>query len=327
MTHFILPIVLAFGVTFILILVTLNSRVNNWLLDRPNERSLHEHPVPRFGGLAIILGVASAWLALKNAQSLMLLILIAPLIAISLLDDFKGVDPLWRLIVQLAIAVLALASIAQGAWPWWGYVCAWILLVWSANLYNFMDGSDGLAGGMAVFGFAGYALAAALVGDWEFAAMTGAVASAALAFLLFNFYPARIFMGDGGSVPLGFLAALFGIIGIQANLWPIWFPFLVFSPFILDATVTLAKRARRGEILWHAHRDHYYQRLVRMGLGHRSTALVSYVAMLTSTFSALFVRDATPVAQWLVVGGIALAYATSLIFIDRRWRKFRSQTA
>ena len=327
MTNFILPVVLAFGVTFILLLFTLNSRLGNWLLDRPNERSLHEHPVPRIGGLAIMLGVASAWLALKNAQSLMLLALIAPLIAISLLDDFKGVAALWRLMVQIAIAGLALASTAQGAWPWWGYVCAMISLVWSANLYNFMDGSDGLAGGMALFGFGAYALAAALVGDWEFVAMTGAVAAAALAFLLFNFYPARIFMGDAGSVPLGLLAALFGIAGIQANLWPIWFPFLVFSPFIVDATVTLAKRGRRGETLWHAHRDHYYQRLVRMGWGHRGTALVSYVAMFISTLTALSVRDAPPAVQWLAIGGVALAYALGLVFIDQRWRKFRSQAA
>jgi len=327
MTNFILAIVLAFGVTFTLLLLTLNTPLGKWLLDRPNERSLHQHPVPRIGGLAILLGIASAWLAAKNSQDSILLAAIAPLIAISLLDDFKGVAPLWRLMVQLAVAVLALASTAPGAWPWWGYACALILLVWSANLYNFMDGSDGLAGGMALFGFGGYALAAVWVDDWEFAAMSGAVAAAALAFLLFNFNPARIFMGDAGSVPLGFLAGLIGISGIQADLWPIWFPFLVFSPFVVDATVTLAKRLRRGETVWHAHRDHYYQRLVRMGLGHRGTALVSYVAMLMSAAIALAVRDATPAMQWMAISGVALAYALGLAYVDQRWRKFQSQAA
>ena len=327
MTNFILPSAMAFGVTLILLLITLNTRLGNWLLDRPNERSLHEHPVPRIGGLAMMLGIASAWLAAKNVPALPLLALIAPLIAISVLDDFKGVAPLWRLIVQLAVAVLALASMTQGAWPWGAYAGALILLVWSANLYNFMDGSDGLAGGMAVFGFGGYALAAAFAGNFEFAALSGAVAAAALAFLLFNFYPARVFMGDAGSVPLGFLAGLFGIAGIRADLWPVWFPFLVFSPFVVDATVTLIKRGCRGETLWHAHRDHYYQRLVRMGLGHRRTALVSYAAMLISTLTALAVRDATPAMQWLAISGIALAYALGLAYVDRRWRKFLSQAA
>ena len=327
MMNFILPIVLAFGVTFILLLIMLNTPLGKSLLDLPNERSLHQHPVPRIGGLAIMLGIAGAWFAAKNTQALLLLAVIAPLIAISVLDDFNGVAPLWRLLVQLAVAALALASIAQGAWPWGAYAGALIMLVWGANLYNFMDGSDGLAGGMAVFGFGGYALAAAFAGNVEFAALTGAVVAAALAFLVFNFNPARVFMGDAGSVPLGFLAALLGVAGIQAELWPIWFPFLVFSPFVVDATVTLVKRARRGETLWQAHRDHYYQRLVRMGLGHRGTALVSYVAMLISTLTALLVRDAAPPTQWMAVSGIALAYAVGLVYVDRRWREFEARAA
>ena len=327
MTNFILPIVLAFGVTFTLLLITLNTPLGKWLLDRPNERSLHQHPVPRIGGLAIMLGIASAWLAAKNTQALLLLAMIAPLIAISVLDDFKGVAPLWRLIVQFAVAVLALASMTQDAWPWSAYVGALIMLVWGTNLYNFMDGSDGLAGGMAVFGFGGYALAAAFAGNFEFAVLTGAVVAAALAFLMFNFNPARVFMGDAGSVPLGFLAALFGIAGIRVGLWPMWFPFLVFSPFVVDATVTLVKRGRRGETLWKAHRDHYYQRLVRMGLGHRGTALVSYVAMFISSLTALLMHDAASSKQWMAVSAIALAYALGLVYVDRRWRKFEAQAA
>ncbi len=327
MMNFILPIMLAFGVTFFLLLIMLNTPLGKSLLDRPNERSLHQHPVPRIGGLAIMLGIAGAWFAAKNTQALLLLAVIAPLIAISVLDDFNGVAPLWRLLVQLAVAALALASMAQGAWPWGAYAGALIMLVWGANLYNFMDGSDGLAGGMALFGFGGYALAAAFAGNFEFAALTGAGAAAALAFLVFNFNPARVFMGDAGSVPLGFLAALLGIAGIQAKLWPIWFPFLVFSPFVVDATVTLVKRARRGETLWEAHRDHYYQRLVRMGLGHRGTALVSYVAMLISTLTALLARDAASSTQWMAVSGIALAYAVGLVYVDRRWREFETRAA
>ena len=132
-------------------------------------------------------------------------------------------------------------------------------------------------------------------------------------------------MGDVGSVPLGFLASLFGIIGIQAHRWPVWFPLLVFSPFVVDATVTLAKRARRGETLWHAHRDHYYQRLVRMGLGHRGTALVSYVAMFIGALIALSVRDARLVVQCLAIGGVAIVYTVGFVFVDRRWRKFQSR--
>jgi hypothetical protein len=96
-------------------------------------------------------------------------------------------------------------------------------------------------------------------------------------FLLLNFSPARVFMGDAGSVPLGFLAGGIGIAGWRTVSWPAWFPLLVFSPFVVDASVTLARRMfMRRERFWHPHREHYYQRLVRMGWSHRRLALTEY---------------------------------------------------
>lgn len=322
--NFILSGAVAFIATFIFLLLALNTSLGKWLLDRPNERSLHEHPVPRIGGLGLMLGLASAWLFTKNNQAPSLLVLIAPLIAISVFDDFKGVPPLWRLLVQLAVASVVIANLKLGVWPWGAYAGAFIMLVWGANLYNFMDGSDGLAGGMTVFGFSAYALVAILAGETVFAVQMMAIIAAALAFLIFNFYPARVFLGDAGSVPLGFLAALFGFTGIAAGLWPIWFPFLVFSPFIVDATVTLLKRARRKETLWRAHRDHYYQRLVRMGWGHKRTALVFYAAMLISLIAAIGLRTATANLQWIGLAVIAGAYAFVLVLIDKHWRRFEA---
>ena len=320
MTNFILLIAVAFGVTLTLLLIMLNTPLGKSLLDRPNERSLHEHPVPRIGGLAIMLGVGSAWLTAKNSQGLILLAAIAPLVAISLLDDFNGVSPLWRLIVQVAVAVLALAASAQSAWPVAAYASALLMLVWGANLFNFMDGSDGLAGGMAVFGFSAYALAAASAGNAEFAVLAGAIAAAALAFLAFNFFPARVFMGDAGSVPLGLLASLLGVTGIQLDLWPIWFPFLVFSPFLVDATVTLIKRGERGEKVWQAHREHYYQRLILLGHGHRKTALLEYALMIAAGLSALWGAAQPAMTQALLLGVWALTYLVLVRAIDRRWR-------
>src|SRR6476659_1011719 len=111
------------------------------------------------------------------------------------------------------------------------------------------------------------------------------VAAAAAAFLLFNFHPARIFMGDAGAIPLGFLAATLGVTGWINGLWPLWLPVLVFSPFIADASVTLAKRALRGEKIWQAHREHYYQRVVRAGFGHRNMALLGYILMFAAGIS------------------------------------------
>jgi UDP-N-acetylmuramyl pentapeptide phosphotransferase/UDP-N-acetylglucosamine-1-phosphate transferase len=155
-----------------------------------------------------------------------------------------------------------------------------------SNLYNFMDGSDGLAGGMTVIGFGYYGLFAFLAKEYDFAVINFSIAAAAMAFLLHNFYPARIFLGDVGAVPLGFLAAVLGILGWLENVWSIWLPLLVFSPFIMDSTVTLIKRLLRGKNIWQAHREHYYQRMVQSCLGHRNTALSGYALMLAVGGSA-----------------------------------------
>ena len=155
-----------------------------------------------------------------------------------------------------------------------------VAVAWITNLYNFMDGSDGLAGGMAAIGFAAYGLAAWWGDALALAAACVAISSAAVAFLLHNHHPARIFLGDVGSILLGFLAAALGVFGWREDLWPLWFPLLVFGPFIGDATLTLVRRLLRRERVWQAHRDHYYQRMVRMGFGHRATAWTGYAVML-----------------------------------------------
>jgi UDP-N-acetylmuramyl pentapeptide phosphotransferase/UDP-N-acetylglucosamine-1-phosphate transferase len=158
-------------------------------------------------------------------------------------------------------------------------------------------------------------------GNEAFAMMNFSIGAAALGFLYYNFYPARVFMGDAGSIPLGFLAAAFGVWGWQQQYWPFWFPILVFSPFVVDATLTLLKRVQRSEKLEQAHRGHYYQRLIQMGWGHRNTAIAEYMVMLLAGISALWAiglgtdEQENLLALW---GAIYLGFA---IWIDRRWRQ------
>jgi uncharacterized membrane protein YbaN (DUF454 family) len=118
---------------------------------------------------------------------------------------------------------------------------------------------------------------------------------------------------------LGFLAASIGIVGWKNSLWPIWFPVMVYSPFIFDATMTLFKRALRGEKVWQAHREHYYQRLVQLGVGHRNTALMEYLLMIAVGGSALFVLQ-TPDALYATLSVWILIYAGLMIKIDSRWK-------
>jgi UDP-N-acetylmuramyl pentapeptide phosphotransferase/UDP-N-acetylglucosamine-1-phosphate transferase len=140
-----------------------------------------------------------------------------------------------------------------------------IFTVWFINLYNFMDGMDGFAGGMGTLGFGFLAYLGWLAGQ-DFFALSGLlIAGANLGFLLCNFPPARIFMGDAGSTTMGFLAAGMSLWGVRDGLFPMWIPILIFSPFIVDATVTLIRRLVHGDKVWQAHRSHYYQRLVLLG--------------------------------------------------------------
>jgi UDP-N-acetylmuramyl pentapeptide phosphotransferase/UDP-N-acetylglucosamine-1-phosphate transferase len=288
--------------------------------DLPNERSLHSAPVSRSGGLAMVCAIAltgplffdgvGTWLSLGGALAL-----------VSFVDDWRKLSATVRLAAHLLTA-LALVYYTMSDLPLPLAALIVFAIVWSTNLYNFMDGADGLAGGMTLTGFGVYAVAAWAGGNPTVAWFATSISATAAAFLLFNFHPARIFMGDVGSIPLGFLAAAMGVFGWESGLWPAWFPLLTFSPFIVDSTLTLAQRAARGEPFWKAHREHYYQRLVRMGLGHRGTALAEYVAMAAAGVSALSLLRAPAVAQQLMLAVWTAVYLVLAIIVNKKWASY-----
>ena len=292
--------------------------------DIPNDRSLHVRPTPRVGGWGIV--PVSVVAMLIVAPSLWFAALAtAFLAAVSQIDDRRGLPARVRFAAHL-IAVAALVALFPAAVSWWALCALAFLMIWLVNLYNFMDGADGLAGGMALFGFAGYA-AGALLSDHpmpELALASLAVAGAALGFLFFNFHPARIFLGDAGSISLGYLAGALGYWGWRGGAWPVWFPALVFAPFIGDASVTLARRLARGEKFWQAHREHYYQRMVRSGVGHAGTAWAWYAVMIVGIALALYVLGRSPAVQWGTVAGWAAVLVVIGLIVDLRWRRFQS---
>ena len=166
---------------------------------------------------------------------------------------------------------------------------ATLAIVWSANLFNFMDGSDGLAAIDGHLRLRAYAIGA----SWPVLpaqVYVGARRRDRSRSLSSTCRRRATFMGDVGAVPLGFLAALFGIAGWRAGAWPGWFPLLVFLPFVADATTTLCRRALAGERVWEAHRTHYYQRLHRLGAGHVGT-LATWCGLMLGT-------GATALACW-----------------------------
>jgi UDP-N-acetylmuramyl pentapeptide phosphotransferase/UDP-N-acetylglucosamine-1-phosphate transferase len=321
--EFLVPGLTAFFLTAV-VLQLLLARAHRFLpVDRPNERSLHARPIPRFGGLAILVGSALA-LALPGGVAPLWLWPIPVLAAISLLDDFLTLPAVPRFIVQIAVA--AAFALMQSINPLW-LLPVIVAMVWMTNLYNFMDGSDGLAGGMALSGFSAYALLALLAGDGELAVVSVVLCGAALAFLLRNLHPASVFMGDAGSIPLGFLAAAIGLIGIRRGIWDAWLPLLVFLVFIADATVTLLQRLRRGERVWQPHRTHYYQRLVRMGFGHAGTAKLYFAAMVGCAACAVLVQLNAPRFGPALLAAWALLFILMGRCVDRRWRAFEQTAA
>lgn len=312
---------IAFVVCYLL-LIWLLRRVDRLPLDHPNERSLHVQPVPRIGGLGVVAGVLLAMLWLRPAGLEWLLAMALFLAALSWLDDVRGLSVRVRLPAHLLAAGIFLALAGETNLLVW--LPGVLAMVWMTNLYNFMDGADGLAGGMAVAGFGAYGLAAWMGGGQDVALLSLAIVGAALAFLRFNFPPARLFLGDSGSIPLGFLAAGLGWMGIRDGLWSAWFPLLVFSPFIVDASVTMLARLWRGERVWRAHRSHYYQRLVRMGFSHRRLALMEYGVMAAAALSGLALvirRDVAWALEWGMGMAWVLFYLLVMLRIDQLWRK------
>lgn len=316
----------SFFVAFGMLHWLLKGAMAGAVLDHPNQRSLHACPLPRTGGLAMMVGVLTGWVAAQLSWGWAVMPVLIFLLAVSFWDDVRGLSVIWRFLAHFLAAWMLVALYVLPGLGFVGTAIAVLAMVWMANLYNFMDGSDGLAGGMALFGFGFYGLAAWLQGDMTFAGMCWSVAASSLAFLFFNFHPARIFMGDAGSIPLGFLAGAVGLLGWRVGYWPLWFPAIVFSPFIMDASVTLAKRLLRGEKIWQAHREHYYQHLVLMGWGHRRTALVEYALMALAGGSATWAIGWDGRTQLVFGIGWGGAYLLAMWLVDAKWACVQRQS-
>lgn len=310
-------------VTMLIATFLVYGKVGKSIPDIPNERSLHTEPIPRAGGVALMAGILSAWALMIMSLAWWVVVPVIMLFMVSLLDDLRGLPVSQRLLAHsTAAAILVIGSgllVENVALA----LIALIGTIWVTNLYNFMDGSDGLAGGMAFFGFTMYGVAALMHGDDTQAMLNFSIAAAALGFLYYNFSPAQIFMGDSGSIPLGFLVGAMGLWGWQQAHWPWWFPLLVFSPFAVDATTTLFKRTLRREKIQQAHCEHYYQRLIRMGWGHRNIALLEYILMFAAGASAIWALRHSVEFPWPLFAMWGGIYATLMLAVDNRWAKFQ----
>ena len=260
--------------------------LRNAVLDHPNERSSHTQPTPRGGGVAIVAVVLATVAALAAADLLdgrVALALGAGGAAIALIgwiDDHRALAPAARAAVHVAAAGWAVywlgglpeLDVGTRALPLSaaGHLLALLGVVWLVSLFNFMDGIDGIAGGEAItVGGTGAALLLA-TGNGGLALLSAAIAAAAAGFLVWNWPPARIFMGDAGSGFLGFAFAVLALASDRVGGPPLLVWLLLLGVFVVDATLTLLRRVGHGERWYAAHRSHAYQRLVQSGRSHRA---------------------------------------------------------
>lgn len=263
------------------------------LMDIPNERSSHKDPTPRGGGVAIVFSFLSvlpflAWGDWIGWSLVWALLGSGGVVAlIGFLDDHGHIAARWRLLAHFGGAAWALiwlggmppiyihgVSFYQG---WIGHIAALIYLVWTLNLYNFMDGIDGIAACEAVTVCIGGSLLYVMSGAFFLALVPLLLAGAVLGFLFWNFPPAKIFMGDAGS---GFLGIVLGILSIQSawvDVHFIWGWLILLAVFFTDATFTLIRRVINGEKPYEAHRSHAYQYASRLHGGHLPVTLMVLV--------------------------------------------------
>jgi len=296
--------------------------ITHALIDKPNARSSHSTDTPRGGGIGIVVAVLSGT-GLLLANDLIdpglgkaLLFGGGAVAAIGWIDDHRHIGARWRALVHLLAAAWALLqlgglpSLSVAGWTLelglFGVPLALLGMVWVTNLYNFMDGIDGIAGSEGLFVAASAALLLALQGHHGMALLCLLIAAACSGFLYWNWPPTRLFMGDVGSGFLGYCFAVLALTGENSGELPIGVWLLLLAPFIADASYTLLARLLRGERVYEAHRQHAYQRLVRRPLSHLRVTLgwsALNLALILPLSLAVFYRPS------LTLPVIALLYA------------------
>jgi UDP-N-acetylmuramyl pentapeptide phosphotransferase/UDP-N-acetylglucosamine-1-phosphate transferase len=286
-------------------------------LDIPNPRSSHVVATPRIGGVAIIASVILGVAVLEAAgsglgrEAMVVLAAALAIATIGLVDDFKPLSAVSRLVFQvavgacvvLAIEPAAIREITAGSAVTSCLAVFWIVAV--TNAYNFMDGIDGIAGAEAFVAGLGWTAVALLTGSPNLAALGLILAGASAGFLLHNWHPADVFMGDAGSGFIGFIFASIPLFAPRGDASFFSCAVLLLWPFLFDTGCTVLRRATRAENLLSAHRSHLYQRLVLTGRSH------SYVTLIYAGLAILGVVAAASVAG----GSIVLASVSVIVMV------------
>jgi Fuc2NAc and GlcNAc transferase len=332
--NFIVYLVLAIAGSFLLAVVV-TWAVKNYaqragIVDSPNERSSHSMDTPRGGGVGIVLPMLIALIIMLLSGSherhmLMVLLFAVILLAIvGWLDDRYELHFGLRIMAQILIGVVVLSVI--GSFDYLeiaGYtiplafvapVITLLWFLWMTNLYNFMDGIDGIAAGQG-------AVAGCFLGIWftihddhVMALFSYVIMAASSGFLVWNWAPARVFMGDVGSLTLGGVFALMALVANKLHQIPFGAFVLLFGVFLADATVTLITRILQGKIFWQAHREHLYQRAVIAGWSHAQvTTTIIIISVFMAILATLEMLHISPIHLWTPLGIVVLGMLVLIV--------------
>jgi UDP-N-acetylmuramyl pentapeptide phosphotransferase/UDP-N-acetylglucosamine-1-phosphate transferase len=271
----------SFIMSFIISLVTIKTTIlflkKTKTIDIPNERSSHIIPTPKGAGLGVIATLLIVYYTFFPLTDFWLMSSILIITTISFLNDNKQVSIIIRLIIQMVLTIIVL-----NFWPplkdmilfnnivpiWLEYILTFLLIIWVMNLFNFMDGIDGISGTQCIIIGVGVGLSLFLSQE-EYKLeqiLAGFMAGSSLAFLLWNWYPAKVFLGDAGSIPLGFINAILILLLCKNDLW--YVAIIINNYYFFDASITLLRRIKMKKKPWKAHKEHFYQKAILNGYSH-----------------------------------------------------------
>jgi UDP-GlcNAc:undecaprenyl-phosphate GlcNAc-1-phosphate transferase len=312
-------------------------------VDRGGDRPrIHTKPVPRIGGLAIVAGILIGMGAFIGFEGAYAGIFIGAALAavLGLADDIRGLKPMTKLVGMILIALIPVAGygvvfshhvslplIGNFDIGWSVYPLTVLWIAGLANLVNLIDGMDALAAGIVCIAAFCFAILAISFGRNDAAVLAAIVCGATLAFLRSNYHPAKIFMGDSGSLPLGFVLATVAVQGVlkTAATIAVVAPLLVLAVPILDTSFVVLKRLKYGRAPWGADHNHFYHRFLRIGLSQRRTAayLHLWAALLSAYALLLRFKPPRPFGVWDLENAIIAAVCGVIVFAASVWMVYR----
>jgi len=321
-------IVNALALSFLLTGLATWYAVRRGIMDHPGERHSHRVVTPRGGGAGLILALllSSLWV-FAGSGGFWISCAIPGIVVMSLLgwwDDHVSLSARFRFLIQLAVSIYLLWCIGLGKLDGSGFLMVGVMvagsaifLVWMTNLYNFMDGSNGMAGMQAVFAGVVLAVLFEQAAAHESAAAAALLAACSLGFLPWNLGRARVFMGDTGSLALGFAIGALLVYGVATQAFELPVALMVMMVFLTDSTLTLLVRVLKGEQWYNAHKQHLYQRLIAQGWSHNRVLLLYQAINLTLVVPGIAVAVNFPEFAWTVAIAMILVFGLGWYLVIR----------